>query len=189
MRATISNRGAADHRTTPPFRIAACGAISPAVKRVLLITGLSVAAVGAGAWARSTHSSRTTGSQDFIGARRCKACHPAEYAHWRTTAHARSDQSLSPTERRDARCAGCHSTSVADGLVGVQCESCHGAGRHYWPETVMKDPQLARAVGLSGGGEPAVCGACHTDDAPSLRPFDLQAALERVRHRPHKERP
>jgi hypothetical protein len=125
---------------------------------------------------------QATGRSEYIGAQRCKTCHAEAYAQWRETPHARAHEVLSPSERRDPRCAGCHSTSVADGLEGVQCESCHGPGRHYWPDFIMRDVELARAIGLQGGGEPATCAACHTADTPSVEPFDHAAALPAVRH-------
>lgn len=122
------------------------------------------------------------GASGFLGARRCKACHPSEYAHWRTTPHARAFGRLGPGQQRDPRCTTCHATSVEDDLTGVQCESCHGAGRHYWPEYVMKDVELARAVGLENPREEAVCRRCHTPDTPALEPFELEAALRAVQH-------
>ncbi len=120
---------------------------------------------------------------DWLGARECRTCHEAQYAQWQKTPHARAHELLSESESRDPRCTSCHSTAAADGLVGVQCESCHGAGRHYWPEPVMRDVELAKAVGLTGGGDATTCRRCHREDAPRVTPFDLAAALEKVRHR------
>ncbi len=120
---------------------------------------------------------------DYIGARRCKGCHETQYAQWKKTPHAKAASSLSAAERRDPRCAACHSTSARDGLEGVQCESCHGAGRHYWPENIMRDRGLARAVGLTSGKERVTCNRCHTADSPRLRPFDIAAALKKVVHK------
>lgn len=121
-------------------------------------------------------------ASDFIGAEQCQSCHPDAYAQWKATAHARATEVLDEAERRDPRCTGCHATSAADGLWGVQCESCHGSGRYYWPDYIMRDHGLARAAGLQSGAEPSVCRTCHTADAPRLVPFDLSAAIERVRH-------
>lgn len=68
------------------------------------------------------------------------------------------------------------------GLRGVQCESCHGPGRHYAASYLMRDPMVARALGLVEPGE-AVCRRCHTADTPSLAPFDYDALLPLVDHR------
>ncbi len=118
----------------------------------------------------------------FIGADQCKDCHPKQYAQWAKTPHARASSRLSREQQRDPRCTSCHATSAPDGLLGVQCESCHGAGREYWPEPVMRDRKLARAVGLRSGGEPSVCYRCHTVDSALLRPFNVTEALKRIRH-------
>ncbi|MCB9528502.1 MAG: cytochrome c family protein [Myxococcales bacterium] len=121
-------------------------------------------------------------ADDYIGAEQCKSCHPAEYAQWKATPHARASAALGPDERRDARCTGCHATAAEAGLWGVQCESCHGPGRHYWPDFIMRDAHLARAAGLQSGAEPSICRGCHTADAPRIVPFDTETALDRVRH-------
>ena len=123
-------------------------------------------------------------ADDHIGAEQCASCHPAAYAQWKSTPHAQASAVLGPDERRDARCTGCHATSAESGLWGVQCESCHGPGRHYWPEFIMRDVELARAAGLQSGADGSMCRGCHTADAPRIVPFDLAAALDRVRHSP-----
>ncbi len=121
-------------------------------------------------------------ADDHVGAGRCNDCHRAQYEQWRTSAHARTMERLDPAQRRDPRCLGCHATSPSGGLLGVQCESCHGAGRHYAHDPVMRDRELARAVGLSSGAEPAVCARCHTADSARLIPFDYARALSKVQH-------
>lgn len=121
---------------------------------------------------------------DFVGALRCRGCHLAEYEQWRQTPHARAFERLAPEQRRDPRCTSCHATSAEDAITGVQCESCHGAGRHYTAVPIMKDTALARAIGLRRGDEPRTCLRCHGADSTRLLPFDLLAALVSVRHRP-----
>ncbi|MCA9540182.1 MAG: cytochrome c family protein, partial [Myxococcales bacterium] len=78
-------------------------------------------------------------ASDYIGVRQCKSCHEQAYKQWKQTPHARAAERLGPAERRDPRCTACHSTAVDDGLEGVQCEACHGPGRYYWPDAVMRD--------------------------------------------------
>lgn len=128
-------------------------------------------------------------ASDYLGADKCRSCHEQAWQQWKTTPHARAADVLSAAERRDPRCTGCHATSARDGLLGVQCESCHGPGRHYWPEFIMKDLELARAAGLRSGGDPAACRSCHTADSPALRPFDAVDALRHVLHRPPVDTP
>ncbi len=68
---------------------------------------------------------------------------------------------------------------------GVGCESCHGAGAGYSPDDVMRDPPLARALGLRDLSTPAaraqVCIGCHRA-ATRLAPFDPERAWETIRH-------
>ena len=126
----------------------------------------------------------TVWDDGLVGAEACGACHAAQYADWQTTAHAHAYDTLSEADRLDPKCNGCHATAPRPGLEGVQCESCHGAGVHYWPDFVMRDKPLATALGLRPGNEPATCGRCHTDASPSILPFDFKRALPLVDHRP-----
>jgi len=128
-----------------------------------------------------------TDSSQLIGAGRCGGCHGDQYEIWKKSPHARAFQVLDAHERRDARCYACHTTGLQSELDGVQCESCHGAGRHYAKVLVMRDPDLARMVGLQ---EPTLqtCNRCHTEDNPNIKPFKPAEKLDRIRHwRPGRE--
>jgi hypothetical protein len=118
---------------------------------------------------------------DKVGPETCKACHPAAYEAWRAGPHARARESLGERHARDARCLSCHAPDAEDGLAGVTCEACHGSGRLYSASYVMRDPELARLVGLQDPGERA-CAACHTDTTPSLSRFDYARKLLLIRH-------
>jgi hypothetical protein len=73
-------------------------------------------------------------------------------------------------------------------LAGVQCESCHGAGRFYEPSYVMRDKVLSELNGLQKV-EVSVCTPCHTNDAPKLAPFKFEEKIEMVRHKKPEEQP
>ncbi len=118
---------------------------------------------------------------DKVGPETCKACHPAAYARWRAGPHARARDSLPERSRDDKRCLSCHAPDLADGISGVSCETCHGPGRIYSATYVMRDPELARAVGLAEVGE-RTCAACHTDSTPSLERFDYRRKLPLIEH-------
>jgi hypothetical protein len=75
----------------------------------------------------------------------------------------------------------CHAPDADKGLPGVSCEACHGAGRLYSPAYVMRDPELARAVGLLDPGE-KTCLACHTESTPSLGKFEYARKLPLIEH-------
>jgi hypothetical protein len=118
---------------------------------------------------------------DRVGPEACKTCHPAAYEAWHTGPHARAEERLPPASRADGRCRTCHAPDAADGIGGVSCEACHGPGRLYAVRHVMRDPELARAVGLVDPDEKS-CLACHTVSTPSLVPFRYGRKLPLVDH-------
>jgi hypothetical protein len=98
---------------------------------------------------------------EYLGFRACTKCHDAQGDTWRTSAHAKAFESLKPNVKADTKrkakldpakdytqdqdCIGCHTTGYGlpggfamnaspDDMklvVGVTCESCHGAGGKY----------------------------------------------------------
>ncbi len=122
-----------------------------------------------------------TSAAEVVGPETCKACHPAAYASWRDGPHARAFESLPERSRRDKRCLSCHAPDLESGVAGVTCETCHGPGGVYSARYVMRDPELARAVGLQDPTE-KVCLGCHTDSTPSLQRFDYAKKLPLIVH-------
>jgi len=124
-------------------------------------------------------------NSELVGAESCRACHKEAYEIWRTSAHARAHESLPPEQRKNPLCLQCHSRdeprSGQAQVTGVSCETCHGAGRSYQPEVVMRDKELARLFGLVDV-TPASCLTCHNADSPSLRLFDAKEAMKRIDH-------
>ena len=118
---------------------------------------------------------------DKVGPETCKACHPAAYDAWAASPHARAREALPEQSRREPRCLSCHAPDAEDGLAGVSCEACHGGGRVYSARYVMRDAELARAVGLLDANE-KTCAACHTDSTPSLVKFEYGRKLPLIRH-------
>lgn len=121
---------------------------------------------------------------DFVGAERCRSCHLEEFKIWAEGPHARAMESLSEREQKDARCQQCHTMVPEDGdpaLTGIQCETCHGAGRWYSEAWVMRDQELREQLFLQKPDE-KTCARCHTESTPSLRPFLYEEKLEKIRH-------
>jgi Cytochrome c554 and c-prime len=146
-----------------------------------VVLAFAVVVVGLVAGTGATEASP---SHDYIGSERCKACHAEEYAAWQSSPHARALSGLSPSERTDPRCRACHTTVPSDtspALEGVQCESCHGPGKHYAVDYVMRDLDLARALYLEKGDD-KTCSRCHTESSPSLLPFDYAAKRKLIKH-------
>jgi hypothetical protein len=128
---------------------------------VVLVATLAAAAAAAraGAW---------------VGSATCGTCHPSELAAWQKTAHARAADHLGARPR--ARCLACHGTGDAPAgkaaYLEVGCEACHGAGGHYAEDDIMRDPLLARALGLrdlsTETAALAVCTGCHLGSGTRL---------------------
>jgi hypothetical protein len=76
--------------------------------------------------------------QEYIGSKKCSACHFDQYMKWRKTGHAKSFELLPAKYQADAKCLKCHTTgfghptgfkTAADAdLKGTGCENCHGPG-------------------------------------------------------------
>jgi hypothetical protein len=121
------------------------------------------------------------GAGDLVGPETCKGCHLAAWTSWKEGPHARAQEVLPPDRRADRRCLSCHAPAAEAGMSGVGCEACHGPGRRYAASWVMRDAELARAVGLADPGERA-CLACHTESTPSLGKFDYARKLKLIAH-------
>lgn len=112
----------------------------------------------------------------WTGSAACGTCHPAQYAAWQRTPHATTARHL-PPGAPPARCLPCHGTGEAPAgptiATEVGCEACHGAGAAYGPDDVMRDPALARALGLADLSTPArraaACAGCHASRAIATR--------------------
>ena len=124
-------------------------------------------------------------ASELVGPESCRSCHQAAYDAWRATAHARAHQSLNAEQRKLPLCLQCHSRDEQRAgqaqVTGVSCETCHGPGRSYQAEVVMRDRELARLLGLQDPTA-ASCLACHNADSPSLKSFDAKAAILRIDH-------
>ena len=144
-------------------------------RRLLVLAGMGILAsifvVAAGA----------QGAGDEVGARTCAGCHQEAFEVWQSSPHAKASDLLVGAHREDRACQQCHVPSRETGMTGVQCETCHGGGRYYFAEYVMRDSELARLVGLKDPTE-ATCLECHDANSPRLVPFDYQSARERIRH-------
>ena len=95
----------------------------------------------------------------YVGNRKCIACHRAEFQSWQNEPHSRALDTLKPGTKADAKirakfdpkkdytadasCLVCHSVGygkpAAPGadLTNVGCESCHGPGSKYRSPAIM----------------------------------------------------
>ena len=159
------------------------------------------------------------GEHEYVGVKKCRSCHKKEpignqYGVWLDGGHAKAFESLASDKAKewaaeagvddaqtDERCVKCHVTAygVPDELVskkfdrtaGVQCESCHGAGKDYRKKKIMIDVELAKSKGLVIPTE-ELCVECHNDESPAWDPqrytradgtkvgFDFELASEKI---------
>lgn len=135
-------------------------------------------------------------SADYVGVKKCKACHIKQYKSWNETSMANSFENLKAGVKAEAKkkagldpdkdytadagCLRCHTTGYkkpggfttieeTPNLAGVQCESCHGPGGDF--RKVMKDKKFkladATAAGLLLPDEKNNnCMECHGSDSP-----------------------
>jgi hypothetical protein len=122
------------------------------------------------------------GRADWTGSAACGACHPAQFDGWRRTPHATTQRRFTGASPAP-RCLACHGTGEAPAgpaiAVEVGCEACHGAGAAYAEDDVMRNPVVARALGLvelaPAPRRAAVCAPCHA--RPTRGAFDPAARV------------
>jgi hypothetical protein len=127
---------------------------------------------------------------DYVGSATCLGCHRGLAARWATDPHNRAGVAMQGAVRGAAgRCAMCHATGDAPAgrayFAGVQCEACHGPGGGYAEDDLMRDPVLARLLGLRDLSTPAaraaLCQECHTEPL-RLLPFEPERAWQQIAH-------
>ncbi len=154
----------------------------------------------------------------YVGSKKCKMCHIKEYNSWAETKMAKAFELLKPGVAAEAKkkaaldpqkdytadkdCVACHVTghgkpggfkdaaSTPD-LVGVGCESCHGAGGTYTQKEHMslqnKEYKKAAllAVGLKDPTQ-EMCVECHNSKSPFFKEFKYE---QRVKEGTHEKVP
>lgn len=137
-----------------------------------LITGFTAVMFIMAFWAAAQ-----VDAAEYVGAKKCKACHIKEFKSWEQTGMAKSFEQLKPGVSADAKkkanidpnkdyttdagCLKCHTTgygkpggfkSIADTpeLANVQCESCHGPGSEYG-KLMKENKEFKRADAKKAG--------------------------------------
>ncbi len=108
-----------------------------------------------------------SGKSPYVGAEVCSTCHTAQHKRWSDSQHAIAYEDLEDVGKAfDPACIGCHTVgfdkpggffdiNVTGHLLGVQCESCHGAGREH-VEAAGKKPSPN-----TKWPQEKICGQCH----------------------------
>jgi len=122
----------------------------------------------------------------YAGASACKSCHEETYAAWARTKHANAIMRLSPSDKSSGQCIRCHVTGSPEQIAaekdmpshpGVQCESCHGAGRAHVEAARAGDASKARLVKAP---DEKSCTVCHNDGSPHFKGFFYKAMAPMV---------
>ena len=173
----------------------------------------------------------------FIGAEKCKSCHQSKaagdpYGAWQHAEHAKAFATLASDKAKEIakakgiedpqkseKCLECHQTAfgvAAEGIkkgfdpkLGVQCESCHGAGELHVKarmaalakegggEEGFGDEKAGAAAyqklpegEIAGHVDQKTCVACHNDRSPTFKPFCFHERSAKIAHLdPRKPRP
>jgi hypothetical protein len=112
----------------------------------------------------------------FVEEKGCQACHPREYEHWATTAHARAYDTLVKKDKTsDPSCLACHTTDqgapqhTKARIENVYCKACHGPAKGH-PDS-RKDLEKV---------EEDDCRQCHN---PTNSPkFNYDEYVQRILH-------
>ena len=152
---------------------------------------------------------------NYIGVKKCSMCHKTEkqgsqLSIWEGSAHANAYKTLQSAEAdkiakdlghttkavETPACLKCHATGYAlpatrmekgfEISAGVQCETCHGAGKDYSPMKVMKDKAAAVAAGLKVWADDKAietqCRTCHNEESPTHKEFKFAEMYEKIKH-------
>lgn len=110
---------------------------------------------------------QTAGKSPFAGEAVCLTCHASQHKVWFDTQHALAYEKLEEVGKAfDPACVKCHvvgfdqpggffDMNITGHLMGVQCESCHGAAREH-ADTAGRKP-----VANAGWPKQKICAQCH----------------------------
>jgi 2',3'-cyclic-nucleotide 2'-phosphodiesterase (5'-nucleotidase family) len=129
---------------------------------------------------------QTAGTSPFAGEAVCQACHATQHKVWFDTQHALAYEKLEDVGKAfDPACVKCHvvgfdlpggffDMNITGHLMGVQCESCHGAAREH-AETTGRKP-----VANAGWSKQKICAQCHIQKhSPG---FDVDQYWPKIAH-------
>ena len=127
-----------------------------------------------------------TGSSPFVGEAVCQTCHAVQHKIWFDTQHATAYEKLEDVNKAfDPDCVKCHvvgfdqpggffDMNITGHLMGVQCESCHGAGREH------VEAGGGKPLANAGWPKQKICAQCHIQKhSPG---FELDGYWPKIAH-------
>jgi hypothetical protein len=175
--------------------------------------------VVASLYAFTTPASSEEVQRMYLGVAKCKTCHKTaaqgeQFPKWEKGPHAGAYATLASEEskkiaaekgiedpQKSDECLSCHVTGHGvdakffgekfDMTMGVQCESCHGAGGDYYKMATMKGITSGEIDGATVGlVEPnaELCTGCHNEKSPTYKGFEYDKAAAAIAHNLPEER-
>jgi len=127
-----------------------------------------------------------SGQSPFVGESVCQTCHEKQHKIWFDSQHAIAYEDLEDVNKAfDPACIQCHTVgfdqpggffdmNVTGHLLGVQCESCHGAGREH------VEAAGSKALPNADWASEKICAQCHTQ--PHSPGFDFGRYWPKIAH-------
>ncbi len=153
----------------------------------VMIVVIGMLWVGQALWAEEPKAEAAKNSYVGDTEKKCAMCHKAQVEAWKKWGMAGAWDKLSAEDKKNEACIKCHVTGYGQeggwvsfektpGLVGVQCEACHGpAGNHM--KAPMTD-KAARKASMTAPDE-ASCKACHIKEGnPNFKEFKYADAVK-----------
>lgn len=79
----------------------------------------------------------------------------------------------------------CHSMDTEGKYMEIGCEACHGSGKYYSQDYIMKDKELSRLIGLKKPDE-NTCKKCHTTETPKIIKMNIKEGMKKIEHKREK---
>ncbi len=179
------------------------------MKRFGWVAALVALSVAGAAFA----AGESTTANQYVGAGKCKACHMsakkgAQYKVWSESKHSQAFAVLATPKaaeiakakgvadaQKAPECLQCHVTGYGEpkehfaatfaDSMGVQCETCHGAGSAYYKRTTMIDARAHKIDPASVGllmPTKETCAKCHNEKGTSGKFVDWPADSAKIAH-------
>lgn len=152
-------------------------------------------------------------AHQYVGVKKCKLCHlsekgGAQFKKWSESRHAKAYEALASDlakgiaakrgiadPQKSGECLQCHQTGYGEpadhfaasfvATDGVQCESCHGAGKDYAPNKVMQGIKDGTLKGEDYGlmmPTKERCIVCHNEKSPTFVEMNFASDSTKIAH-------
>jgi hypothetical protein len=176
-------------------------------------TGTATAVTAAADSATAQAQAPAKAVHQYVGVKKCKLCHVSEkggaqYKKWSESRHAKAYEALAgdlakgiaakrgiADPQKAGECLQCHLTGYGEPAEhfaasfvetdGVQCESCHGAGKDYAPNKIMQGITDGTLKGEDYGlviPSRERCIQCHNEKSPTFVEMNFASDSTKIAH-------